>query len=131
MDIVAFSGSRDLDTSPGSRAYALLEQEIAALAPGTLVIHGDNGNVDWTARDMARARGLPVKPFPADWKRYKPTQPGRKNPAGMIRNREMALFGPKRWIIVWDGKSPGSAGALKLAQKHGIPFTEHDVSRNA
>jgi YspA, cpYpsA-related SLOG family len=123
MPTVAFSGSRDLPTSRGSVAWRFIEKEIAALSPDTIVIHGDNGNVDWTVDAIARARGLTVQKYPADWKRYE--RPGKKNPAGMIRNAEMAKAKPDRWVFVWDGRSPGTRGAKELAKKHGIPITEH------
>ena len=123
MPTVAFSGTRDLPTSRGTVAWRFIEQELDALSPDTLVIHGDNGNVDWTVDALARARGLTVQKYPADWKRYH--RPGKKNPAGMIRNTEMAKATPDRWVFVWNGKSPGTHGAKELAKKHGIPVTEY------
>lgn len=123
MPTVAFSGTRDLPTSPGTTARRYLEEEIEKLSPDTLVIHGNNGNVDWTVDLLARKRGLSVRPYNAEWKRYH--RPGKKNPAGMIRNAEMAKAHPDRWVVVWNGKSPGSAGALRLATEHGIDITEY------
>jgi hypothetical protein len=60
---------------------------------------------------------------PADWEKYK--RPGKKNPAGHIRNREMgvlALTAPERHLIAfWDGVSPGTKGMLDIAAELDIP----------
>jgi len=125
MPTVAFSGTRDLDTRRGSRAHTALAREIDALPADTLVIHGGNGNVDWTVDVLAKQRGLATQPYVADWKKYH--RPGKKNPAGMIRNRQMAEARPERWVIVWNGVSPGSGGARKLTEQYGIALTEYVI----
>lgn len=60
---------------------------------------------------------------PADWEKYK--RPGKRNPAGHIRNREMgmlALTAPEHHLIAfWDAVSPGTKGMLDIAAELDIP----------
>ncbi|MCP4967412.1 MAG: DUF2493 domain-containing protein [bacterium] len=53
-----------------------------------VVIDGAATGVDGDAHRLAKKWGFRTKRFPADWDLYH--KPGRKNPAGRIRNREMA-----------------------------------------
>lgn len=65
--------------------------------------------VDRLGERYAKERGIPLKLFPADWKRH-----GRA--AGPIRNREMAEYADALFLL-WDGESKGSANMLKEAER--------------
>lgn len=120
--LIAFSGTRELDVSEGSEARRIIEMEVARLVAHATVIHGASGNVDALVDALARKRGLTVDPYPADWKKY-------KKQAGPIRNSKLAGFRPGRWVIVWDGKSPGSLDALKKARRvQNCELVEHVVA---
>lgn len=73
----------------------------------TLVLSGDARGVDRAGAAWARARGIPVELYPADWKRH-----GRK--AGILRNEVM---GEKcdALIAVWDGVSRGTKHMIDYA----------------
>lgn len=121
--VVAFSGTRDLDTSPGSDAERIILAELSTLPPGTIVIHGNSGNVDLAADRIARRFGFAVTKFPADWTQY-----GKR--AGPIRNSEMAKQKPVRWVIIWNGVSPGSRDALRKARSVGAQVAAEYVVQN-
>lgn len=58
----------------------------------------------------------------ADWERYRPKNPKHKNPAGVIRNREMIFDKGADWLnAFWDGKSRGTKDCINHAIKKGIP----------
>lgn len=57
-----------------------------------------------------------VKLFPADWDKH-----GKA--AGPIRNREMAQYADAL-LLIWDGKSRGSANMKSEMQKLGKPVYE-------
>ena len=77
------------------------------------------GGVDWFGEQWAQEHGIPVKPFPADWARF-------RKPAGMIRNRQMAAYGT-HLVAVWNGVSPGTANMIDEMQKLGKPVYVHRV----
>lgn len=93
-------------------------------------------NVDILGALWGLINGLPVKYFPAKWDdldvpgavvRFKST---RLNPynakAGPDRNEQMAAYADAL-ILVWDGKSKGSADMWRRARAHGLRVYEHIV----
>lgn len=101
------AGSRDITS------YSAVE--LAVLASGfdvTEVVSGTARGVDRNGELWATATGVPIKRFPADWKRY-----GVR--AGLIRNKEMAAYADAL-IAVWDGQSSGTAHMIKSAQARGL-----------
>lgn len=100
---LCISGSRDFVN------LHLVEQVLACLPPDTVIIHGGARGVDMVADRAARKLGLAVEVFPAEWNKY-----GRA--AGMIRNREM-LKRADKLIAFWNGKSPGTRGAVEIAKE--------------
>lgn len=74
---------------------------------------------DRIAYQEAQKLGLIVEPHPARWDLY--GRPGRKNPAGAIRNQEMAEAGAQLCIAFWDGLSSGTFDMMGHAVKRGIP----------
>lgn len=69
----------------------------------------------------AKARGIPVDEFPPNWKRY-------GLPAGPIRNGQMAQVA-EALILVWDGKSNGSASMLRTATRKKLMISEYIIIR--
>jgi hypothetical protein len=108
------AGGRDFCPSIG-----LIDSVIRAhgrYKPTELISGGCRG-VDLQAEAWARAEGVPIKRFDADW-----NAAGRA--AGPIRNRAMAeyagAFPNSALIAFWDGKSKGTGGMVDLARKHGL-----------
>ena len=89
-------------------AYGASEQGII---PSEVVSGGADG-VDKFGEQYAKNCLLPVKRFPADWKRY-----GRA--AGRQRNLQMAVYA-EALIAVWDGKSPGTRHMIETAERMGL-----------
>ncbi len=106
------AGGRDVDN------YHAVEH--ACVASGfdiTEVVSGCARGADYLGEVFASHCGLQVKRFPADWVTH-----GRA--AGPIRNRQMAEYA-EALVLVWDGKSLGSASMRREAQKCGLPIYEH------
>jgi predicted Rossmann fold nucleotide-binding protein DprA/Smf involved in DNA uptake len=100
----------------GSRHYPklyLVRKLVAALPFDCTVISGGARGVDSEAEQAARARGLAVEIFPADWRKY-----GRG--AGMRRNREI-IARADVVLAFWDGVSPGTQHSIQLAKMLGKP----------
>lgn len=85
------------------------------------VVSGGARGVDRLGELWATRAELPegFTIFHADWNKY-----GRA--AGAIRNQEMADYADAL-ILVWDGKSRGSADMLRRAKAKGIPIFERIV----
>lgn len=79
----------------------------------TEVVSGKAKGVDAIGETYARALGLHVKAFPADWDQY-----GKG--AGPIRNRQMAQYADAL-IAVWDGFSRGTGNMIAEMRKLGKP----------
>ena len=103
--------------------YALLSETLdVILKIYTLrevqIVSGCCRGADALGERYAREHGIPVVRFPADWQAY-----GKA--AGPIRNRKMAEYaseGEGEGVLVafWDGKSPGTASMIRLAEKYGL-----------
>jgi hypothetical protein len=86
-------------------------------APVSEVVSGTARGVDTSGALWAQAHGVPVRTFPADWKRY-----GKK--AGAIRNRAMAEYADVL-LLIWTGGSPGSQNMFKAAMGEGLLILEY------
>lgn len=82
----------------------------------TEVVCGMARGIDTCGMKWAEARNIPVKRFPADWKRH-----GKAS--GPIRNEEMARYADAL-ILVWLGNSRGSADMKERAKNHGLKIHE-------
>jgi len=83
--------------------------EIAVIHSGfkiSEVVSGTARGADRLGEQYALRHSLPIRRFPADWSK------GRS--AGMQRNRQMAEYADAV-IVLWDGKSPGSANMIRTA----------------
>lgn len=82
----------------------------------TEVVSGRASGVDHLGEIWAKAKGLPIKVFRADWDKY-----GKA--AGPIRNKQMAQYA-EALIAFWDGKSPGIGSMLREADRAGLKFVK-------
>ena len=100
----------------GSRSFTFEDYGIVAdtcLATGlwfSTILSGKATGVDRLGEKFAEAMGIPVDPYPADWRRY-----GLE--AGRIRNELMATKADAL-ILIWDGHSSGSRHMLEAARHH-------------
>ena len=96
----------------GGRDYELTESDLVQLGelPIREVVSGGASGVDLGGEKWAESRGIPVKRFPADWKRH-----GRG--AGPRRNRAMAEYADA--VALFPG-GRGTASMRKEAEKAGI-----------
>ena len=81
-----------------------------------LIISGHASGADTFAEQYAGEHNIPIKVFPAEWKKF-----GRA--AGPIRNRTMLEFAKEETPAVaafWDGKSRGTGNMIKMAKAEGI-----------
>ena len=78
----------------------------------TEVVCGGAKGVDKLGSLWGSRHNIPIRLFPADWERY-----GRK--AGMVRNEEMADYAEAA-IILWDGKSSGTANMIDFAKQYNL-----------
>jgi hypothetical protein len=107
----------------GSRNFTNSEAIMAALLPyreAATVIHGGAPGADTLADVVARALGMDVLAYKADWKRH-----GKA--AGPIRNQQMLDEGKPDLVIAFP--LPGSIGTLDMitrARRAGIAV---DVKR--
>jgi len=100
----------------------------------TQVICGGAAGADTLGREWAQERRIPVKTMNAKWDDLdapgaiiKTNGRGQYNArAGHDRNAEMAKVADGL-ILVWDGKSKGSANMLAKAKKAGIKIYQHIV----
>lgn len=95
----------------GFITLAAEEARRAGITP-TEVVSGCADGVDQGGEQWAQMMQLPVRQFPADWKRY-----GRA--AGRQRNLQMAVYA-EALIAVWDGKSPGTRHMIETAERMGL-----------
>lgn len=95
----------------------------------TTVICGEADGVDTLGKEWAVANSIPIISFVPDWTdlkaypcvtRYRSDGTAYNAAAGMIRNRKMAQ-NADAVIVIWDGKSRGSANMIQEAKKHKIP----------
>lgn len=97
------------------------------------VVSGTAKGVDSLGEKYALHNSIPLKQFPAPWNEIegKPqneigqTNYGKKfwKLAGHFRNGQMRDYAT-HLILVWDGKSSGSANMLKLAKEKGLTIYE-------
>lgn len=77
------------------------------------IVSGGASGADACGEEYAKAAGIPLKVFPADWDKH-----GRA--AGPIRNQQMAEYADGL-LCFWDGKSRGTANMLECMKKLGKP----------
>lgn len=87
----------------------------------TEIVSGCAAGVDTLGEIYAAENDIPVKKFPADWKKN-----GRS--AGPIRNGQMAEYADAL-VAVWDGVSRGTKNMIDQATARGRQVHVHTVNR--
>ena len=82
----------------------------------TEIVSGGAKGVDKAGEIYAHVHNIPCQVFPAEWNKY-----GKA--AGPIRNSVMANYGDAL-LIIWDGKSRGSADMKQRMTKLSKPVWE-------
>jgi YspA, cpYpsA-related SLOG family len=97
----------------GTRTFSdfnLLEKYLNKIEwPITEIVSGCADGADTLAITYAEKYNIPIKRFPADWKKY-----GKA--AGPIRNKQMAEYGDAL-ICFWDGVSNGTQNMIDQASR--------------
>lgn len=102
----------------------------------TEVVWGGAPGVDTVGKQWADFYGIPHKPMSPDWRdihapgaviRYRRDGTPYNAKAGPDRNEKMAQYADAL-ILIWDGKSDGSADMLRKAKAHGLRIYEHVVA---
>lgn len=83
------------------------------------IVCGEARGVDLAGRCIGETFNIHVASFPADWKQYGMA-------AGPIRNRQIAEYADAL-ILIWDGKSSGSANMKSEMQRLSKPIMEFIV----
>lgn len=111
---VIIAGGRDIRDYDAVKS-AVEESEFTVLQ----VVSGAAKGVDYMGELWSEWRDVPCKRFPADWNTH-----GKA--AGPIRNKQMAEYADAL-ILVWDGKSRGSASMKREAIAAGLKIHEKIV----
>lgn len=102
---VIIAGGRDYQFTPRDIEFLdSLESKIAE------VVSGDAAGADSEGEGWAEMRGIPVKLFPADWKKH-----GRA--AGPLRNKQMAEYADA--VVLFPG-GRGTQSMYNEAAKRGL-----------
>jgi len=110
---VLIAGSRDYSNFMSVRNY------IYTLSLDTVIITGGCRGADKLAENIAKNRGMEVKVYIANWKKY-----GKG--AGPIRNLQMIKEGKPDKVVIFHPdieNSKGSKNMKELAEKHNLPVT--------
>lgn len=95
--IVVIAGGRDIEVTDGQIKEAIEKSGFEV----TEIVSGGARGADSCGERYAKANGISVKIFKAEWDKY-------KGLAGPKRNLQMAMYGDAL-ILFWDGKSKGSS----------------------
>jgi len=107
---VIIAGSRNLSSLyPYSFVESVIEQSGFEI---TEVVSGGCRGADASGERWAKANNIPVKLFPADWKKH-----GKA--AGPIRNEEMAKYADAL-IAIKVNNSRGTTSMINLAEKYNL-----------
>lgn len=103
------AGGRDLNRSVGDIENDLICTFGFSHEETLEIVSGCAKGIDACGEAFADHCGFEVKEFPANWKEY-------KHAAGPIRNRQMAEYADAL-LLIWDGKSKGSANMKKEMER--------------
>lgn len=78
----------------------------------TEVVSGKARGVDTMGEQWANENNIPIKEFPANWKKY-------SKRAGYLRNEQMADYADAL-IAVWDGSSKGTRHMINIAEEKSL-----------
>lgn len=121
---VIIAGSRDLSLRTEDIAKAVAA---AGHDPHTMVcVTGGAPGIDQAGDKWARENNVDRVVLHANWGKHR--RPGRKNPAGPIRNGQMADYADALIAIYRKGKlTPGTRDMIKQARAKGLKVYEHEV----
>lgn len=111
--ILIIAGSRNLKVTIEDLDSYITNDFV--INPSSIISGGATG-IDTCANKYANYKKIAFIPFPADWKKH-----GKA--AGPIRNKLMAEHGDVL-LLIWDGKSKGSASMKKEMEKLNKPIYE-------
>ncbi len=114
MKKLLVSGSRTITDK--HKVFQALDEMMSVMLNGEdiTIIEGGAKGVDTLARLYAIEHKIPYEEHPADWDKN-----GRA--AGYVRNVEMVKEADVA-LIIWDGKSKGTAHAMKICEKKGVKY---------
>lgn len=115
---VIIAGSRTIRLSVRDIHQIVLDSKFDVTS---IVNGGCRSGIDFDAITWAHHKLRYVERFHADWNKH-----GRA--AGPIRNKQMAEYADAL-ILIWDGKSKGSASMKEEAKKAEIPVYEVIIMR--
>lgn len=119
------AGSRDLITTDKlliEYIFRFYKKELHPAAKWLEIVQGEARGIDSCARDFARRYRLTGHSFPANWDLY-----GKS--AGYKRNAQMGAFAHEL-LLIWDGKSRGSASMKAIMQKLHKPIHEVIITKD-
>lgn len=93
---------------------------------GEAFVHGCADGADIVFDRVARSMALPLITVPA----YRELWKANGKAAGHIRNQVIASIADEL-VAFWDGKSTGTAGAIRLAEAKGIPVNIYTEGQSA
>ena len=114
MKKLLVSGSRTITDK--HKVFQALDEMMSVMLNGedVTIIEGGAKGVDTLARLYAIEHKIPYEEHPADWEKN-----GRA--AGYVRNVEMVKEADVA-LIIWDGKSKGTAHAMKICEKKRVKY---------
>ncbi len=113
--VLIIAGSRNVPVQDADRLVSQAMQHFG-LHPGKIIEGGARG-IDRSGFGYAVTNRIQHEEHPADWKRH-----GKA--AGPIRNRKMAEVADAL-LLIWDGKSRGSANMLKEAEARDLTIYQY------
>lgn len=114
---VIIAGGRNLASDAHYAQLAEFMHKVWYEAGGvTEVLSGGCRGADLLGEDWAACNNVPVRRFPADWR-------GLGTAAGPIRNKQMAAEADAL-VLIWSGRSKGSASMKHEAQRRGLMIYE-------
>lgn len=119
MRVIIAGGREITDATLVNMAMDLAD--LFGISP-TVVLCGKARGVDTLGENWAKARGIPVDPYPAKWR-----EGGEYNPrAGHLRNTEMAN-NADALVAIWDGYSTGTRDMIEKARRRCLQVFVLDV----
>lgn len=113
------AGSRDLTVDIEDirhYIYKFLQKDCLPASKYFEIVAGEARGIDTCAKEFARRYRLKYHSFPANWDLY-----GKS--AGYKRNTQMGEFAHEL-LLIWDGKSKGSANMKTIMHKLHKPIHE-------
>ena len=111
---LGFGGSRPLKDK---RIYDLIAAEIDKYQPDTVVTHAEPEGPCRVAQKVCKRKAVPLKVHFLNREKYA---------KGAWHHRSLHVMQDcDHYIFIHDGKSKGTANEIKLAEKHGKPYTYH------